>query len=426
MTNSVNIKYRWAIMLLISLTVFGSYLAYDCIGPIAPMLKSSLGFNSKDIGFLYSVYSLPNIIMVFLGGIVFDKIGSRKAAIAFTLIMFTGTLIVALAPSIPISIPFLSSVITNKALLWMLAGRFLFGLGSESLIVAQSAIIGKWFKEKELALAFGLNLTISRLGTVAAFMTFGYISEKTKSIDPVLWAGAVICLISVVSVLIYALLESKTENKKEEKEEKQDAISFNDIKQFQPSFWYICILCCTFYSSVFPFTAFSTDFLHIKWGLSQDAASKLTALPITMSMIISPFLGALVDKIGKRGTFMIAGSILILPVFLLLTLTDIPVWIPMVMLGAAFSLVPSALWPAVPLITKEKLLGTAYGLITMIQNIGLTVFPFVIGYFYDKTDNYNYSMLVLTVLSLTALVFSIFLYKSNVSVLESGKIRPNI
>ena len=419
MTEKNITKYRWPIMLLISITVFGSYLAYDCIGPIAPMLKSSFDFQSKDIGLLYSIYSLPNIIMVFFGGMIFDRIGSRKAAIAFTLIMFAGTLVVALAPYI--SIP---SVFTqNKTLFWMLVGRFFFGLGSESLIVAQSAIIGRWFKGKELALAFGLNLTISRLGTFCAFWTFGSIAERTKSIDPVLWAGAILCLVSVLSVIIYSLLESKAQ--KNQKEEKQDSLNFSDIKKFQPAFWYICVLCCAFYSSVFPFTAFSTDFLHIKWGLSQDAASKLTSLPITMSMIISPILGAIVDKVGKRGTFMIAGSVLILPVFSMLSLTSIPPWVAMAMLGTAFSLVPSALWPAVPLITEEKLLGTAYGLITMVQNIGLTLFPFVIGYFYDKTGNYTYSMLVLTTLSFIALICSILLYKSGVKVLERGKISAN-
>lgn len=406
-------KYRWPIMLLISVTVFGSYLAYDCIGPIAPMLKNSLGFQSRDIGLLYSIYSLPNIIMVFIGGMVFDKIGSRKAAIIFTLIMFVGTLIVALSPYIT-----LQSVFTqNKALFWMLIGRFLFGLGSESLIVAQSAIIGRWFKGKELALAFGLNLTISRLGTFCAFWTFGSIAERTRSIDPVLWAGAIFCLISVLTVIIYGLLESKAPKDKET----QSSIQLSDIKKFPPAFWYICILCCTFYSSVFPFTAFSTDFLNIKWGLSQDLASKLTSLPITMSMILSPILGAIVDRIGKRGVFMIAGSILILPVFSMLSLTNLPPWIAMAMLGTSFSLVPSALWPAVPLIIKEKLLGTAYGLITMLQNIGLTVFPFIIGFYFDRTGNYTVSMLILTTLSVIALASSIMLYKSGSKVIDEGK-----
>ncbi len=407
-------KYRWPIMILVSFTVFGSYLAYDSIGPITPMLKKEFAFTGKDIGLLYSIYSLPNIIMVFLGGMVFDKIGSRKAAILFTMIMFIGTAIVATAPGIQIQLPFLSAFVTNKTLLWMLAGRFLFGIGSESLIVAQSAIIGKWFRDKELALAFGLNLTVSRLGTAAAFFTFGKIAELSGSITPVLWASAVLCLFSILSITIYALLETKAASKYPQtfKEEKQDEIKFTDIKKFRLSFWYICILCAVFYSSFFPFTAFSTDFLHEKWGLSQDLASKMTGIPITFSMVFSPVFGALIDKFGKRNEIMIAGSMLLIPVFILLGFTDINPWIPMSILGIAFSLVPAALWPSIPLMTEQKLLGTAYGITTMIQNIGLTIFPFVIGGLYDKTGNYTASMLALACMAVLALLFSLLLKKT--------------
>ncbi len=410
-------------MLLVSVAVFGSYLAYDSIGPIGPMLKKELAFDSRDIGMLYSIYSLPNIIMVFLGGIIFDRIGSRKAAISFTVIMFIGTLIVALAPSINAEIPFFSSLVKNKPLVWMLFGRILFGIGSESLIVAQSAIIGRWFKEKEMALAFGLNLTVSRLGTFAAFFLFGSLAEKAASIDPVLWASSVLCLISVVSIILYGILEKSVEKKygSAMEDKKQEQITFSDIKNFRLPFWYICILCCMFYSSVFPFTAFSTDFLHLKWGLSQDIASKLTSIPIFVSMICSPIFGFIIDKIGKRGTIMIAGSLIMIPVFILLARTNLHPGIAMAMLGVAFSLVPAALWPAIPLLIEERLLGTAYGFTTMVQNIGLTIFPLVIGGLFDKTGSYTYSMLALTSLSIIALLCSIMLYKSGTKILEQPK-----
>jgi MFS family permease len=100
-------------------------------------------------------------------------------------------------------------------------------------------------------------------------------------------------------------------------------------------------------------------------------------------MICTPLFGLLVDRVAKRSLFMMFGSVLLVPVYLMMAYTDIPLLVPMAMMGIAFSLVPAVMWPSVAYIVNEKKLGTAYGLMTMIQNIGLAGFNLLIGWSND-------------------------------------------
>jgi MFS family permease len=144
--------YRWLVLIVVSLAMFGSYYVYDALSPLADVLKLQLGFTDLDIGFLQAIYSFPNIFTVVVGGFVIDRIGLRKALMIFGILCFIGPAITA----------------TSGHLSIMATGRLIFGMGAESLNVAVIAAIARWFKGKELSFAFGLNLTASRLGTFAA------------------------------------------------------------------------------------------------------------------------------------------------------------------------------------------------------------------------------------------------------------------
>ncbi len=410
--------YRFTILFFVSLITYGSYFAYDSVGAIAPTLLKALNIDRSAIGSMYTVYSIAAILSVLIGGILIDKIGTRKASIIFAALVAIGAAIVAVAPNIYV----------------LYGGRFIFGAGSEALVVAQSAIIARWFKGKELALAFGIALTISRLGTLFSFNTEELIAQYFNDYKAALWAAVFFCILSLVSVIIYAFFDRKGEKvlalKDESSEEK---IVISDIKKFTPSFWYVAILCVTFYSSIFPFTALSTDFFHDKWHLpltvgeqggflSQvfyniihmfSTAGGTTTIIIAASMFFAPFAGQLVDKIGKRASLMILGSLLMIPSFLIMAFTMVPPRYPMIMLGASFVLVPAAMWPAVPLIVKKELVGTAFGLVTMIQNIGLALFPYLNGMLRDMTHTYTSSMLMFASLGFLGLIFAFLLKRSD-------------
>ena len=417
--------YRFTILFFVAFITYGSYFAYDSIGAIAPMIIEAMHIGREQIGMMYSFYSWPNVVMVFFGGFLIDRIGTRRASLLFSSLVFLGALLVAVARSFPL----------------MLAGRVLFGIGSESMIVAQSAILAKWFKGKELALAFGVALTISRLGTLFSFNTESAIAHYFNDWRMALWAAAFFCFVSLLFNIVYVALDYRGEKILRLKEEKvEEKIRFRDVKFFPASFWYISLLCVTFYSAIFPFTAFSTDFFHQKWGLPLTVAQTggifsqvgdqilhmfttaggVTSIIIFASMILAPFLGRMVDKIGRRGTLMIIGSLMMIPTYLLMGFTMIYPAIPMVVLGLAFSLVPAAMWPAVPLIVKEEHTGTAFGLMTMIQNFGLAAFPWIVGRLRDMTHDYRVGMVVFSSLGFLGLIFAILLKRADAR--EGGRL----
>lgn len=410
--------YRYTILLFVSLLTFGSYFAYDSIGAIVTTLVKVLDVPRSAIGTTYTVYSIAAIVSVFLGGILIDKIGTRAATMIFAGLVVVGAVIVALSHSIGL----------------IYVGRFIFGAGSESLVVAQSAILARWFKGKELALSFGVALTLSRLGTLFSFNTEELIAKNYGGYKAALWAAVILCVVSLGAAVIYWLMDLRGEKVLElEDAGAEDKVVLSDIRKFPASFWYVALLCVTFYSAIFPFTALSTDFFHDKWGIPLTAgppagfisqvfynithmfstAGGTTTIIIAASMFLAPFAGQLVDKIGKRASLMVFGSLLMIPSYLIMAFTTVePRW-PMMMLGAAFVLVPAAMWPAVPLIVRKEMVGSAFGLITMIQNIGLALFPYLNGKLRDVTGGYTSSMVMFSCLGIAGLVFAFLLLKAD-------------
>jgi MFS family permease len=368
------------------------------------------------------------ICTVALGGYLSDRIGTRLAGVLLAAVVAIGAAMVAAAPSLEIA----------------MVGRTVFGAGAESLIVVQSAMLARWFKGKELALAFGITLAISRLGTLFSFNTASAAASR-YGWQAALWLAAFLCVISLGAALVYWVLDRRGEKALGLAEAGAgDRIVLADVKKFPTSYWYVVLLCVTFYSAIFPFTALSTDFFHEKWGLPLtvgggtsfltqvladflhmfSTAPGTTSIIIFASMCFAPFAGGLVDRIGRRGSLMVLGSLLMIACYLVLAFTSVPPRYPMFLLGAAFVLVPAAMWPAVPLVVDEKHVGTAYGLMTMVQNCGLGLFPWLNGRLRVATEGYQASMMMFAALGAVGLVFAILLRRTDAragGALERGK-----
>jgi MFS family permease len=409
--------YRFTILIFVSSLTFGSYFAYDIVSAIAPSLVEELGASRGIVGTFFTMYSIGAIIAVLFGGILLDRLGTRKASISFSLLILIGAVIVWQAKSIPA----------------FFLGRIIFGAGSEPLIVAQSTILARWFKNKELALSFGIALTVSRLGSLFAFNTGELITGHFGGFRYALFAAVICCLISLAANIVYIIMDRRGERALKLKDGSEDKIQVKDIKEFKPTFWYVSLLCVTFYSAIFPFTNLSTDFFVDKWGIARYAeatggflsqvfnnllhmfstAGGISSIIIFASMILAPFAGRLVDKVGRRATLMIIGSLLMIPSHLVMGITKINPVYPMIVLGAAFVLVPAAMWPSVPLIVRKERVGTAFGLMTAIQLVGLGLFPFLNGLLRDITQAYTSSMLMFASLGFFGLIFAILLKKAD-------------
>jgi MFS family permease len=360
--------YRWAVMVIISLAMFGNYYVYDAVSPIADLLKAQIGFTDTMIGTLNGIYSLPNVIMVLIGGILVDRMGVKRATLLFGVLCFLGAVLTA----------------ATSSFIVMASGRLLFGIGAESLIVSVTVALAKWFKGKELSFAFGVNLTIARLGSFLALNSPTWAKPAFENWQAPLLISVAMGTFCVIGPLIYWGMENRASTRYAMGQAgSTDKVRFSDLFRMTPSYWYVVLLCLTFYSAIFPFQTFAIKFFQEAHGTSREYAGFLSSLLTLFAMIATPLFGLIVDKVGRRALFMMYGSLLLVPVYLMMAYSHVPLMVPMAMMGVAFSLVPAVMWPSVAYIVEEPKLGTAYGLMTMIQNIGLAGYNFLIGWAND-------------------------------------------
>jgi MFS family permease len=399
--------FRWLVLVLISLAMFGNYYIYDSVSPLADVLKAQLGFSDSNIGLLNAIYSIPNIVMVLVGGIVIDRIGTRLSTFLFALLCLLGAAI----------------TVSTGTLEVMAAGRLVFGLGAESLIVAVTTAIAKWFRGKELSFAFGMNLTIARLGSFAALNSPSWASSLYDSWRLPLFVSVGAGVVSVAAAALYWSLEARADARyRLEAAGSTDTLVISQLWGFGRSYWFIVAMCVTFYSVIFPFQTFAVKFFMEAHGTDRETGGFLSSMLTLFAMIATPLFGLVADRIGKRATLMVYGTLLLLPVYLIMAYTSVSLYIPMAMMGIAFSLIPAVMWPSVAYIVGQERLGTAFGLMTMIQNIGLAGLNLLIGWVNDafaageaNPGGYAPGMWIFTALALGGLVLALLLRRA-----ESG------
>lgn len=392
---------RWVILIWLSLAMAGNYYFYDALGPLQTLLQDQLGFTQNQYGNIAAAYSLAPIFFVLIGGIIIDRIGTRKSLQLFGIICVIGALLMALFPKVST----------------MVAGRLVFGIGAESIIVAITTAIAKWFRGKELSFALGINLMFARGGTWLAQNSPSWASSAYSNWQKPLLIGVGFTMLCAIAPIFYWMMESAAEKRGElGKAGEQDKIVFADIKAFSLSYWYLVILCVVFYSAIFPFDQFGINYFQSAKGLSLKEAGFALSLLTMFTMIGTPIVGLFSDKMGRRATIMILGTLLIMPAFAMMAYTGTPLYVPMGMLGFAFTLVPAIIWPSVAYVVPERTLGTALGLMTMIQNIGMWAVPLLLGYSNDHmqasaTNPHGYMgmMRILMTLGLAGIVFAILL-----------------
>ncbi len=393
--------YRWNVLIWVSLAMFGNYYVYDALSPVADLLVKQLGFSDSNIGLLQGIYSIPNIFTVVIGGLIIDRIGVKKATFIFGVLCFIGAVITVLSPQ-----------------LWVMAtGRLVFGMGAESLIVSVTTLLAKWFRGKELSFAFGVNLTIARLGSFAALNSPTWARPAYVNWRYPFLIAVAVSTLCVVGAVVYWGMENYAAKKYAlGAGGSTDKVVFKDLFNFGVSYWYIVGLCIVFYSGIFPFQTFAVKFFMDAHGTSREQGGFISSMLTLFAMIATPLFGLLVDKVGKRALFMMFGSLLLIPVYLMMGYTHISLYVPMAMMGIAFSLIPAVMWPSVAYIVDESKLGTAYGVMTMIQNIGLAGFNFLIGWANDfggasasNPTGYRLGMQIFSVLGFLGVFFAFLL-----------------
>jgi len=391
---------RWIALLILSFTMFAAYMFTEVISPLKPILERSYAWDSSDFGVVTSSYGLFNVffLMLLLVGVLLDKFGIRFSTITSALIMIIGGTIKYLA----FKGNFSTTETINVIGLWQIKeqvfyaslGYAMFGVGVEYAGITVSKALVKWFKGKEMALAMGMQVAIARLGSFVP-LAFGAYIANSKGVPFWILIGVSMLVIGLISFFYYNFMDKKLDTQmglQSLTSEPDEEFKMSDLGVIikNRGFWLIALLCVLFYSAVFPFYKYGPDLMVNKFGVSEQWAGVLPSLVPFGTMLLTPLFGNIYDKKGKGASIMILGAFLLIIVHVIFYLpfitSVVAAFFNVLLLGIAFSLVPSAMWPSVPKIIPEKQLGSAYATIFWIQNFGLWGIPLLIGIILDKTN----------------------------------------
>ncbi len=422
---------RWTVLVLVALMMFFAYMFVDVMSPLKSLVESKLGWDSGVFGkYAASEYILNVCGFLILAGIILDKLGVRFSGILSAGLMVFG----AGMKFIAVSDWFQSTAFCGWLDSWWVElpgsakmaslGFMIFGCGCEMEGTNVSKILAKWFKGKEMALAMGLEMAIARLGVFGVMWIAPLISEKFDNsiLAPVGFCGALL-VIGLINFIIFGIMDRKFDSQLVDaglataEKSPEDEFHISDLKAIFTSkmFWIVSLLCVLYYSAIFPFQRYATNFLEETLAIDAASAAKLFSCFPVLAMVMTPMLGIFLDRKGKGATMLMFGSIIMIVCHLSFAfiLPAFPQkWFALlliVVLGISFSLVPAALWPSVPKIIDEKILGSAYCLIFWVQNIGLCLVPMLIGSLRASTGSYFVPMLVFSSFGVLAFILSIYL-----------------
>lgn len=390
------------------------------------------GWKDTEYGFFSGSYGYINVflLMLFFGGIILDKMGVRFTGLMSASLMLGGALIKWYA----LCTDFGDATMFGMHMQVIVAslGFAIFGVGCEITGITVSKIIVKWFTGRELALAMGLQVAMARIGTAIALGVSLPIARMMGDVSYSVLFGAIGLCVGLLFYLVYCVLDKKEDAsvaavRVESGEKEEEGFRMSDLKLIftNKGFWLITLLCLMFYAGVFPFLKFATKLMIFKYHVPESFAGLIPALLPFGTILLTPVFGTLYDRIGRGATLMIIGSVMLTIVHVLFALPLLNIWwfavIVMIILGIAFSLVPSAMWPSVPKIIPMKQLGSAYAIIFYIQNIGLSMVPLLVGWVINdfaavkneagKVVDYDYTlpMCIFAVFGLVAIVLAFML-----------------
>ena len=382
---------RWSVLFIVSFTVMWGYFLTDAMSPLMTMLEEEMQWTSSDFGIFNWAYCWFNVFLFVLifGGIILDKMGVRFTGVTTCALMIIGAGIKYYAVTHISPLPEAGTIFGLRTQVFVASlGYAIFAMGTEICGITVTKVIAKWFKGKEIALAMGMQVAVARLGTALALVVSPIIVKQFSMSAPLLLA-LVLLGVGLLAYLAFCVIDKKFDEQGAE-DEKEDTFKISDLKLIvsNKGFWLIAILCLMFYSGVFPFLKYATSLMENKYMVSGYLAGLIPALLPFGNIIMTPLFGNIYDKHGKGVTLMLIGSVLLTAVHLLFAMPLLNEWwfaiFIMILLGIAFSLVPSAMWPSVPRIIPEKQLGSAYALIFWVQNIGLGFVPLGIGWVLNK------------------------------------------
>jgi MFS family permease len=394
---------RWWVLALAAIAVSSSYYEDDVIGPIADLLHRQRGFNQSQLGMLNGVISIPNVALALMNGLLIDRFGPARVAFWSAVVGVLGAALTAIGEPYEL----------------MVVGRFVFGISEGAIFIALVAGLAQWFPRSGIALATALYLSLARVGSYAVDTSTAWAHPLyAGGWQPPLWLGTAITAIGLAAASLYYWIDLRY-RPKASIGITVERVKWRQLLNFDLSYWYILGLHVLYAAVFFPFrTTYAIEYFQHAKGLTLQQAGVTNSWVFFAAIFATPFFGLLADRIGHRALMLTFGALLLSLTFVVLGLTNLNLWVSTVMMGISWSLVPAVIWPATTLIVEPRRLGTALGLITLIQALGMAASNLAAGRLADiagagsqNPAGYEVMLLFFFLLSLTALLSAVLLWR---------------
>jgi MFS family permease len=394
---------RWWVLALAAIAISSSYYEDDVIGPIADLLHRQRGFSQSQLGMLNGVISIPNVALALMNGLLIDRFGPARVAFWAAVIGVLGATLTAIGEPYEL----------------MVAGRFIFGISEGAIFIALVAGLAQWFPRSGIALATALYLSLARVGSYAVDTSTAWAHPLYEGgWQPPLWLGTAITAVGLAAAGLYYWLDVR-HRRTASTSITVEQVKWRQLLHFDRSYWYILALHVLYAAVFFPFrTTYVIEYFQHAKGLTLQQAGVANSWVFFAAIFATPFFGLLADRIGHRALMLTFGTLLLSLTFVVLGLTSLNLWVSTVMMGISWSLVPAVIWPATTLIVEPRRLGTALGLITLIQALGMAASNLAAGRLADiagagsqNPAGYEVMLLFFFLLSLTALLSAVLLWR---------------
>lgn len=362
-------RTKWLVLMLGALTIMGSYYTFDSIAPIAGALRDQRGFTQLQIGLLNAVFNVPNIVLALIGGIVIDRIGAARSALIAAIISTVGAVLTAIGNPYEL----------------MLVGRLVFGLGNETLYIALLVGIAQWFHKGDCALAIALFFSMARVGSYSADKSTSWFAGiYAQGWQAPLWLAAALAGAGVMTAFAYFVIDRRSAYLRTVAP-LAERFRLSDLTSFSASFWYILWLNVLFASVFFPFrSTFSIQYFQDAKGMNLADAGTANSWVFAAAIFATPIMGLIADRVGRRATLLTIAAALLPLNFVLLASTNAGLWLTTTLMGISFSVIPAVIWPSTAMLVDKARVGTAFGLINMIQSLGLALANYAAGWLNDR------------------------------------------
>ncbi|KAI7861932.1 major facilitator superfamily domain-containing protein [Spinellus fusiger] len=398
-TALANAPWQYKTIALVTALLFplGSHFAGSALSAMKTPIKTYLAIDNTRYGVLASAVSIINTIFPIAGGVFIDMFGSVWGTLAVNFMVILGSLLTAIAAKIQ-SFPL------------MIVGRVVFGIGSGLIVTMQESILSKWFRTEHLAVAIGLQLSISRLSTFLGTLVANPIAKATGDWVWAFWLSFILCGFSILMNLVYALVVKHLRGKVVTKEEIQNwkakrTFRWHSVLKFPTIYWLI-ILIEFIYAAVWSsFQTISTELIQVHFGTTGVLAGYQASASQSVPIVATAILGVFMDYFGCRISILLISSIFLMLSSGILGWTYVNATVGMIFYSISLAFGPIAMITSIGMVLPSDYIGTGLGIYKSANNIGSSILDIIVGVIQDNTHNQAYTGVMILYLVLGGIGF---------------------